>query len=65
MFFEGKNIYNYLNNVYRPQGHQEYDLYGLQLCFCFRALCVGAFNIAPLYDPSFCKTRVSERIATP
>ena len=57
MFFEGKNIYNYLNDVYRPQGHQEYDLYGLQLWFCCRALSIGAFDIALLYDPFFCRTR--------
>ena len=53
--FALKDIYNYLNTVYRPQGHQESDLYDLQLLFCCRALSVGDFDIALLYDHSLCK----------
>ena len=60
---EGKNIYNHLNDVYRPQGHQESDRHGLQLCFCHRALCIGASDIALLCDPSSCRIYKKDFVA--
>ena len=63
IYSEGKNIYNYLNYVYKPQGHQDFDLYGLQLCFCFRSLCIGDFDIALLCDPCFFISRKKDIVA--
>ena len=49
---EGKNVYNWLNYVYRPQGLQESHFYGLSLCFCCCALRVRASDLALLFDSS-------------
>ena len=60
---EGKNIDNFLNDVYRPEGYLEFDVYGLQLLLCSCAISVGAFDVTLLYDTSFWRIRKKNIVA--